>query len=192
MTDPRPYITVVSGLPRSGTSLMMQMLEAGGIPPFADFERVADDDNPKGYYELEGIKQLKANPDALDDAPGKAVKAIHMLLADLPNKFQYKVVFMRRSLDEVLASQRKMLDRTGKKGAAIPEAALKKVFQDQLAKVDSWLASQDNFEVLNVQHRELIQTPTPVIEAINSFLGGGLDTGSMAGAVDPSLYRNRA
>ncbi len=192
MTDLDSTIVVVSGLPRSGTSLLMQMLEAGGIPPFADFQRTADDDNPKGYYELEAIKQLKANPDVLDEAPGKVVKAIHMLLANLPDKHTYKIIFIRRSIDEVLASQRKMLDRTGKKGAAIPDAALTKVFESQLAKVDTWLQAQPNIQVLNVQHRSLLTDPPPVVQQINDFLGGHLDTNKMTAVVDPDLYRNRA
>ncbi len=192
MPDPDSTIVVVSGLPRSGTSLMMQMLEAGGVSPFADFQRRADDDNPRGYYELEAVKKLKANPDVLDAAAGKAVKAIHLLLPDLPAKHRYKVLFMRRDLDEVLASQRKMLDRSGKKGAALPEAALKKVFAGQLAKVDAWLAAQNNIEVLNVEHRALLNDPAPVVGQVNVFLGGQLDTARMAEVVDPTLYRNRA
>lgn len=185
-------IVVVSGLPRSGTSMMMQMLEAGGIPPFADFQRAPDDDNPKGYYELEAIKQIKAKPDVLDDAPGKVVKAIHMLLADLPDKHTYKIVFMRRALEEVVASQRKMLERSGKRGAALPDAALIKVFEGQLAKVDAWMKAQPNIQVLDVPHRSLLSDPGPSIEAINEFLGGGLDTQAMAAIIDPDLYRNRA
>jgi len=192
LPDPDSTIVVVSGLPRSGTSLMMQMLEAGGVSPFADFQRRADDDNPRGYYELEAVKKLKANPDVLDAAAGKAVKAIHLLLPDLPAKHRYKVLFMRRDLDEVLASQRKMLDRSGKKGAALPEAALKKVFAGQLAKVDAWLAAQNNIEVLNVEHRALLNDPAPVVGQVNVFLGGQLDTARMAEVVDPTLYRNRA
>lgn len=191
MSELDSMIVVVSGLPRSGTSMMMQMLEAGGIAPFADFQRAADDDNPKGYYELEAIKQLKTQPGVLKDAPGKAVKAIHMLLADLPDDYPYKVVFMRRDLGEVVASQRKMLERSGKKGAALPDAALMKVFQGQLVKVDAWLKTQPNIQVLDVQHRSLIQDPGPVVQAVNVFLGGGLDTQAMAAVVDPSLYRNR-
>ncbi len=191
MSELESTIVVVSGLPRSGTSMMMQMLEAGGVAPFADFQRAADDDNPKGYYELEAIKQLKSQPGVLKDAPGKVVKAIHMLLADLPAEYQYKVVFMRRALKEVVASQRKMLERTGKKGAALPEAALMKVFQGQLTKVDAWLKAQPNIQVLDVPHRSLIQDPGPVVQAINDFLGGALDTRAMAAVVDPDLYRNR-
>jgi hypothetical protein len=171
--------------------MMMQMLEAGGVAPFADFRRVADEDNPKGYYELEAIKQLKKEPDVLKDAPGKALKAIHMLLSDLPGCYQYKIVFMRRELEEVVASQRKMLERSGKKGASLPDAALIKIFQGQLDKVDDWLKTQANIHVLDVPHRSLIQTPGPIAEAVNSFLGGGLDTEAMAAVVDPTLYRNR-
>ena len=192
MSGLKNTIVIVSGLPRSGTSLMMQMLEAGGVPPLADFQRVADDDNPKGYYELEAIKQLKTNPGILKDAPGKAVKAIHMLLADLPNEYQYKVVFMRRALQEVVASQRKMLEHTGRQGAGIPDAALMKVFQSQLDKVDAWLNTQPNIQVLDIQHRSLIQDPSGVAQALGSFLDSDMDTQAMAAVVDPSLYRNRA
>jgi len=185
-------IVIVSGLPRSGTSLMMQMLEAGGIPPYADFQRTPDDDNPKGYYELEAIKQLKTRPDVLKDAPGKVVKAIHMLLTDLPVDYQYKVVFMRRDLTEVVASQRKMLERSGKRGAALQDDALIKVFKGQLEKVDAWLNAQKHVEVLDVPHRALINDPSPVIQDLNTFLGGHLDTQAMASVIDPDLYRNRA
>ena len=115
-----------------------------------------------------------------------------MLLADLPDDYQYKVVFMRRDIGEVVASQRKMLERGGKKGAALPDAALMKVFQSQLAKVDAWLKTKPNIQVLDVQHRSLIQDPDPVAQAVNTFLGGGLDTQAMAAVVDPSLYRNRS
>lgn len=184
-------IVVVSGLPRSGTSLMMQMLEAGGIPPFADFQRTADDDNPRGYYELEAIKQLKTRPEVLKDAPGKVVKAIHMLLADLPDEYPYKVVFMRRELKEVVASQRKMLERTGKRGAALQDEALIKVFQGQLDKVNAWLKSKPNIQVLDVPHRSLINDPGPVIQGLDAFLGGQLDTRAMLSVIDPDLYRNR-
>lgn len=192
MSESESTIVIVSGLPRSGTSMMMQMLEAGGVAPFADFQRTADDDNPKGYYELEAVKKLKAQPDALNDAPGKAVKVIHMLLTDLPGKFQYKVLFMRRSLDEVVASQGKMLERSGKKGAALSSDALSKVFQGQLAKVDAWLKAQPNIDVLDVPHRALLEDPAPVVDQINTFLGGTMDTQAMAAVVDPALYRNRA
>lgn len=185
-------IVVVSGLPRSGTSLMMQMLEAGGIPPFADFQRTADDDNPKGYYELEAIKQLKTRPDVLKDAPGKVVKAIHMLLTDLPDNYQYKIVFMRRDLKEVVASQRKMLERTGKRGAALPDEALIKIFQGQLDKIDAWLKTKNNIEALDIPHRSLINDPTPQIDNLDTFLGGQLDTQAMAPVIAPDLYRNRA
>ncbi len=192
MIDLGKTIVVVSGLPRSGTSMMMQMLEAGGIKPFADFERTADEDNPRGYYELEAIKKIKTQPDVLKDAPGKVVKAIHMLLPDLPEEHEYKVVFMRRDLNEVIASQSKMLERSGKRGAALSSDALTKVFEGQLAKVDAWIASRPNVQSLDIQHRTLIQNPTEVSQQIDTFLGAGMDTQAMAAVVDPTLYRNRA
>lgn len=192
MIDLGKTIVVVSGLPRSGTSMMMQMLEAGGIEPFADFERTADEDNPRGYYELEAIKKIKTQPDVLKDAPGKVVKAIHMLLPDLPEEHEYKVVFMRRDLNEVIASQSKMLERSGKRGAALSSDALTKVFEGQLAKVDAWIASRPNVQSLDIQHRALIQNPAEVSQQIDTFLGGGMDTQAMAAVVDPTLYRNRA
>lgn len=191
MTIENEAIVVVSGLPRSGTSMMMQMLEAGGVPPLADFQRKADDDNPKGYYELEPVKQLKTHPEALDQAEGKAVKVIHMLLTDLPSGHRYKVLFMRRDISEVVASQRKMLSRTGKQGAALPDAALIKVFEGQLVKVDKWLAEQSHIQCMDVPHREVVTKPAEVAGLVNAFLGGGLDEPAMAAAVDPALYRNR-
>ncbi len=184
-------VVIVSGLPRSGTSLMMQMLEAGGIPVYADFERTADEDNPKGYYELEAVKQLKDKPQVLDEAPGKVVKIIHMLLEHLPAGHHYKIIFMKRSIDEVLASQRKMLDRSGKKGASISPEALKGVFEAQLKKTEAMLQSRADVQILDVEHRAVLTDSATAVEQINAFLGGGLDTEKMLSVIDPSLYRNR-
>src|SRR5687767_12088310 len=136
------FVTVVSGLPRSGTSLMMQMISAGGIPALTDEVRTADEDNPRGYLEFERVKRIKQDTSWLDEARGKVVKMVHLLLYDLPLDRPYRVVFMRRNLDEVLASQRKMLERQGKQGAQIPEAQLRKVFEDQVKKVTTWMATQ--------------------------------------------------
>ena len=97
-------ITIVSGLPRSGTSLMMQMLEAGGMPVLTDGIRDADEDNPRGYYELEAVKRTKDDPAWLHGAPGKVVKMIYLLLYDLPTTYNYRIIFMRRPLSEVVAS----------------------------------------------------------------------------------------
>ena len=190
MSQP-PFVTIVSGLPRSGTSLMMQMLSAGGIPPLTDEIRAADEDNPRGYLEFERVKQIKQDKTWLDDAAGKVVKMVHLLLYDLPQGRPYRVVFMRRNLDEVLASQRKMLARQGKAGAQLPDEHLCRVFEDQVKKVTSWLTTQPNVKSIEVTYHELIADPRGHAERLNEFLGGALDVDAMVGAVDPNLYRNR-
>lgn len=190
MSQP-PFVTIVSGLPRSGTSLMMQMLSAGGIPPLTDEIRAADEDNPRGYLEFERVKQIKQDKSWLDEAAGRAVKMVHLLLYDLPQDRPYRVVFMRRNLDEVLASQRKMLTRQGKAGAQLPKEQLRKIFEDQVRKVTSWLTTQPNVKSIEVTYHELIADPRGHAARLNEFLGGGLDVDAMVGAVDPALYRNR-
>jgi len=185
-------ITIVSGLPRSGTSLMMQMLVAGGIPALTDQIRTADEDNPRGYFEFEAVKRTKHDPSWLGGADGKVVKMVHLLLYDLPQDRQYRVLFMRRNIREVLASQRKMLQRQGKPGAALPDEQLAAVFEDQLRKLFGWLESRPNFAVLQVDYNALVSRPAEVIETINAFCGGTLSTAAMAATIDPSLYRNRA
>ena len=187
----RGYVTVVSGLPRTGTSMMMRVLEAGGVPPLIDGERVADEDNPRGYYEFEPVKKTKADPSWVAEAPGKAVKLVHLLLMDLPGGYEYRVVFMRRKMEQILASQKVMLERQGKKGAALSGDQLAKIYQGQLDKVDAWLGGQGHFSVLKVDYNQMVGEPGVAIEQIDAFLGGGLDTGAMAGVVEPDLYRQR-
>jgi hypothetical protein len=185
-------ITVVSGLPRSGTSLMMQMIQAGGIPALTDQQRQADEDNPRGYLELEAVKRTKQDASWLEEADGKVVKLVHLLLYDLPADREYRVVFMRRHLKEVVASQRKMLQRQNKPGANIADEQLITVFEGQLQKLFAWLAGQKHCRVLEVAYNDLLNAPQPVVARLNEFLGGDLDEGKMLGAIDPSLYRNRA
>lgn len=189
----REFITIVSGLPRSGTSLMMQMLAAGGIPPLTDQERKPDENNPRGYLEFEAVKQLRKDRSWLADARGKAVKIIHLLLSELPNdgSFTFRVLLMQRAIEEVLASQRKMLARDGKTGAALPDEQLARIYLGQLEKAERWLASSPGFQVLKVEHRALFLEPAPVVEKINQFLGGDLDVAAMISTVEPSLYRER-
>jgi hypothetical protein len=185
------FITVVSGLPRSGTSLMMQMLNAGGMPVLSDHVRSADDDNPQGYFEFEAVKQLKTDRSWLDQAQGKAVKIIHMLLMDLPTDRSYRLVMMNRDLDEVMRSQAKMLERSGKSGAGLPAERLKQMFKNQLATVREWLAKHDCFILQDIHYARLIDDPASQAELINQFLGGNLDVNAMITAIRPELYRNR-
>lgn len=185
-------ITVVSGLPRSGTSMMMKMLEAGGIPPVTDNLRTADEDNPKGYYEFERVKQLtKGDIEWLADAPGKVVKVIAALLPYLPATYRYRVVFMQRDMTEVLASQRQMLIRRGEDPNKIPDEIISKLFEKHLRQVNEWVAQQSNVERLDVNYNEMLKNPAPFIAQINAFLGGNLDIAQMAQVVDPSLHRQR-
>lgn len=186
-----PFVTIVSGLPRSGTSLMMQMLRAGGIPTLTDDIRAADEDNPRGYLEFERVKRIKQDTAWLDEAAGKVVKMVHLLLYDLPPDREYRIVFMRRDLDEVLASQRKMLERQGKQGAQLPADQLRKVFEEQVRKVTAWIAAQPNIKSIDVVYHELIADPRGHVQRLNEFLGGTLAVEAMVEAVDPSLYRNR-
>jgi hypothetical protein len=192
VSGPRDFITIVSGLPRSGTSLAMQMLAAGGIPPMTDHERTPDPDNPRGYFEFERVKQLRTDKAWLDEAVGRAVKIIHMLLTELPDDRDYRVVFMRRDVAEVVRSQRVMLERAGRPGGALTPERLAAIYDQQLGATARWLAERPCFRVLEVPYAGLIAEPNGWVGPLNEFLGGGLDRVAMAAAVDPSLYRNRA
>jgi hypothetical protein len=185
-------VIVVSGLPRSGTSLMMNMLQAGGVPIVTDAQRTADDDNPKGYFELERVKQLgKGDVAWVEEAHGKAVKVISALLEHLPTTSSYKIVFMRRRLPEVLASQKKMLERRGEPTDAVPDAMMASLFEKHLQKIEGWMAAQPNMQVLYVPYHEIAEQPERHVDQIIGFLGLELDRDRMLTAVDPTLYRNR-
>jgi len=189
--SPNDFITIVSGLPRSGTSMMMQMLDKGGLPALTDEIRKADDDNPQGYYEFEPVKKTKVDASWLERAAGKVVKMVHVLLLDLPANHSYRVVFMRRNLDEVVASQNVMLQRGGRPTGGLSDERVKSVFEAQLAKVEKYLDEQASFAVLNVNYNDLLAEPKRQVEAVNAFLGGQLETDAMLAVVDPSLYRQR-
>ena len=188
----KPVVTVVSGLPRSGTSMMMKVVEAGGIPPMIDEIREADTDNPKGYYEFERVKKMdKGDTDWVAEAVGKVVKVISALLKNLPPDYEYRVVFMHRNMDEILASQRKMLVNRGEDSDQMDDAKMAELFQKHLVSIDNWLQEQKNFQVLHVNYSEILSDPVIQVQAVNAFLGGGLDVQAMAEQVDPALYRNR-
>lgn len=186
-------IVIVSGLPRSGTSMLMKMLDAGGLPPLTDNERTADDDNPKGYFEFEPVKKLRAGDTSwLPRAEGKAVKVISALLEYLPAGRRYHVLFMQRAIAEVLASQRQMLIRRGEDPDRVSDVEMAQYFEQHLAKVKGWLAAQKQIQVLYLDYNELLRQPAPQIRRINAFLDGRLDESRMAAMIDPSLYRQRA
>ena len=183
-------ITIVSGLPRSGTSMMMKMLEAGGMEVMVDNVRKADDDNPQGYYELERVKQIKEDTSWLDSVHGKAVKMVSMLLYDLPADRNYNILFMKRDIDEILVSQRIMLERKGE-GKNINDEAMKELFTRHLLEIAQWLYNQKNMRVLYINYKDIIDNPLENAKRINKHLGKCLQTDNMVRAVDTSLYRQR-
>jgi hypothetical protein len=185
------FVTLVSGLPRSGTSMMMRMLEAGGMSVLADHVRTADEDNPEGYYEFERVKKIEHDTAWLDEAGGSVVKMISALLKHLPPTHAYKVVFMRRNLEEVLASQRQMLVRRGKPADATADARMAEYFTNHLRRVEAWLAEQPNLDVLYVSYNELMQDPMAQCTRVVQFLGLPLDLGRMASVASVALYRQR-
>jgi hypothetical protein len=191
-TDQVKSVIVVSGLPRSGTSMMMQMLAAGGVPVITDHLRAADHDNPLGYYEFELVKQLTKDSSWLDAAAGKAVKIIYRLLYDLPDKYCYKVIFMRRKLEEIIASQRAMLVRLNREGAALDQNRLAHAFRSDLQKLNRWIPQQENFKVIYVNYDDVLYDSRSTVSAIEQFLDCQLDRNGMVKAIDRSLHRQKS
>lgn len=185
-------VTVVSGLPRSGTSMMMKMLEAGGILPLTDEIREADADNPKGYYEFERVKQMDKGDTAwMASAQGKTVKVISALLKHIPEDYRYRVIFIRRNMAEILASQRKMLVRRDEDPDKMDDEKMAQLFEKHLVEVQNWLRQQEHIQTLYVHYSDILSDPLPQAQKVNEFLGGHLDVEAMASVVDPDLYRNR-
>ena len=187
----KPVITIVSGLPRSGTSMTIKMLEAGGIPPLTDHIRTADDDNPKGYYEYERAKKLReGDTDWVPEAQGKAVKVIGALLVHMPPGYEYRVLFMRREMKEILASQAKMLENRGEDNK-VDDETIAALFSKHVKQVEEWMDKQRNLKYIDVDYNAVLADPEPHIRKINQFLGGKLDEAAMLEIVDPQLYRQR-
>jgi len=185
-------VVIVSGLPRSGTSMMMKMLEAGGLAVQTDNIREADIDNPKGYYEDERVKDLEKVEDKswVQESRGKVLKVISFLLKDLPEDNHYKVVFMRRNLQEIMASQNKMIDRLGSEDNTDDEQMLE-IYRSHIATVKIMGRKLKNMDVMEIRYDDTISNPEHTATVVNDFLGGTLDTAAMKGVVDGSLYRNR-
>lgn len=193
-TTAAEFVTVVSGLPRSGTSMMMRMLEAGGLTVMTDHLRVPDESNPKGYYEFERVKQLKGgNTGWISEGQGKVVKIISVLLEYLPPAHQYRIVFMQRNMGEILASQREMLLRRGEPTDQVGDDTLAGLYQNHLAQVTEWLAKQPNMEVIYLHYNQIMENPHEPITQLCQFLQPlPLDPKRMLSVVESSLYRQRA
>lgn len=183
-------ITIVSGLPRSGTSLMMQMLAAGGMPILTDQRRLPDEDNPRGYFEWEEVKRLAENPALIVEGEGMAVKVVSQLLTFLPVSHVYKILFMERPLPEILASQDAMLVR--RETVVTPRNAdIADAFRKHLREVMELLVDRDDFSVCRIGYRRLVANPLQWAQTVQDFLAVNLNVEAMAAQVDPALHRNR-
>lgn len=183
-------MVIVSGLPRSGTSLMMQMLSLGGLPLLTDSHRPPDESNPRGYFEYAPVKRMHLGETAwLSQAGGRGVKIVSALLPMLPPNVVGRVIFMQRDLDEVVRSQRAMLQRLNK---PIPVTdALRDEYATHLTTIRDWLKTRPTLSVLEVSFTELVCAPHHQTPIIADFLGMKLDIAAMSSAVDPALYRER-
>jgi len=186
-----PFVTIVSGLPRSGTSMMMKMLEAGGKELISDGVRQADADNPGGYFEFEKVKRLREDKSWLGQAAGKALKVVSRLLYELPMDRSYKVIFMQRNLHEILASQAQMLCRLGRPVGDVDDSEMRDLFERHLAEVKKWLVEGESFSVIHISYNQILQDPGGQSLAIKQFLGEDLDVDKMAAVVDEGLYRQK-
>lgn len=184
-------ITIVSGLPRSGTSMMMRMLEAGGMPVVVDNRRKPDQDNPLGYYEFEPVKKIEEDDSWLASCRGKAVKLVSALLYHLPGDREYKVIFMRREMQEILASQKVMWERLGQGESDISDEEMARNFGKHLHDVEAWLKTQGNIDTMYVKYNDVITYPYDKARSVQRFLGKLLNPEKMARVVEKRLHRQR-
>jgi hypothetical protein len=171
--------------------MVMKMLAAGGVEILTDQIRKADIDNPKGYYEFELVKKLETDTSWLPQARGRAVKIISMLLKHLPPGHDYKIIFVSRNIQEVLASQKQMLIRRGEPTDRISDKELAGIYETHLNQLAKWLNNQSGFDVLMIHYNDILKDPDIHSERINSFIGGYANVKHMADVVDKSLYRQR-
>lgn len=171
--------------------MMMAILEAGGLPVLEDGIRAADPDNPRGYFEYEPVKRTRQDPSWLEAARGRAVKMVYRLLYDLPLDRDYRVLFMRRRFEEVLASQDRMLEHRGEDTERMDLDRFTRLFAAEIERVRAWLDRQPRFAVHEVDYNAMIADPVPQLQAVDRFLGGGLHLEAMVSAIDPTLYRQR-
>ncbi len=187
MENLKDVLVVISGIPRSGTSLLMQMLQAGGVEILSDQKRKPDQNNPKGYLELEAVKRLSEDNSCLKGQTGKAVKVISYLLKYLPKNQKYKIIFINRNMKEILKSQQKML---GEIEENYPKTLIK-AFHKELHNIKQWAEKQLNIQILNLHYKDVIKKPAEQIDRIIKFLNISLDKQEMIAVIDPSLYRTK-
>ncbi len=184
-------ITIVSGLPRSGTSMMMQILESGGMKVVTDNIRKANEDNPHGYYEYERVKEIKEDTGWLKETRGKVFKMVSQLLYDLPSDENYKVIFMKRKMNEILVSQSKMLERMGSSKDGTSDVKMGEFFNKHLSKIKNWIEGRKYIDVLYIDYNDLLTNPDEHIKTLNRFLNNKLNEEKSAKVIDKSLHRNK-
>ena len=184
-------IIVVTGLPRSGTSLMMQILQSLQIKLFTDNHRSADESNPKGYFEHQWVKTIEKDNSWLTDVKGKAIKIVSPLIKYLPVDLNYKIIFMNRDLDEIIQSQERMLTENNKKDDATNSEELKQIFLKDLKQSKDWIHTQLHSEVLEILHSKLLKNPETELEKIKSFLKIDINTTLILKVIDKNLYRSK-
>ena len=182
-------IIVVSGLPRSGTSLMMQILQKAGIPLLTDEKRRADVNNPRGYFEYQPVKKLKEDNSWLHRARGKALKIVSPLLVYLPDAFHYQIIFMQRSLDEIIASQNKMLN--SRAIPPTPSQRLRNYLANHLLQINTYLSNKKNISVLKIDFKTLIDQPETELAKLSEFLGHPFNHETIKSVIQRDLYRTR-
>ncbi len=183
-------ITVVSGLPRSGTSLMMQILEVNGFDILTDNVKTADESNPKGYYEYGKVKKIIKDNNWISEAEGKTIKVIVQLLFYLPLNFNYKIILMERNIDEILDSQAKMLQMLGNK-KQIPSDILRKTFQQQMDKSINWMQLQPNIESVRISFGNLFRSPDEELKKLIHLFDGKIEYDISRNVINPALYREK-
>lgn len=171
--------------------MMMRMLACGGMEILTDRQRGPDRDNPEGYYEYEPVKRTAADPSWVADAKGRAVKVIYRFVQDLPDTFEYRIILMQRRIEEVLASQKKMLKRRGETGAGFSDEKIALAFINKMETLGKWIDRQPNMNRLDAPYNSILADPLPFCHRLNKFLGNRINVAAMAGAIDPALYRNR-
>lgn len=184
-------IIVVSGLPRSGTSMLMQVLNAGGVPVYSDEKREADTHNPNGYFETEAVKRLAQNADFLKEAKGKVVKIVSPLLRYLPTEHTYFIILVERPMLEILLSQEKMKGRKQEEIMRNFPFKLAVDFEEEQQRVHQWLNNQSNIKVITIKYLDCIARPTQVVQQIGDFLPVKFNPEKAVTAINKKLHRNK-
>ncbi len=192
----RDYLIIVTGLPRSGTSLLMQMLGAGGISLLYDSERLPDEFNPYGYYEHQIIHNLAKTSDisCLQQYKGYAVKIISPILVKLTITFPARIIYIKRDLQEVIVSQQKMSYKNkllNISSLSLDQKKLLNIFEKHTQQMMSFILHNPNLKLLEVNFSEVFSHSENIINSIDKFLDGNLERTGMKSVIKPELYRNK-